>query len=127
MTDKTLGIIYLIKRENNLSLDEKMNMFLRELNNTTEHFDRVAINKNIREAVLDYLTTVDNYKEALKEFFFAPNKLHNERLESEMMIKFLWQLTLRQPTDDGKAIYINGFRDNPYSHFKAFQYEDDIC
>ena len=78
-----------------LSLDEKMNLFLRELNNTTEYFDRIAINKNIREAVLDYLTTINNYKEALKEFFFAPNKLHNERLESEMMIKFLWQLTLR--------------------------------
>ena len=80
------------KRNEQSSFILSNNLFLRVLCNTDHHYNRVEVNSAMRKATVDYLLSCDNMGEHIKRFFSAPNKIFHDRFESEMMMRFLFNL-----------------------------------
>lgn len=112
--DKDIGIMYIVKRFYG-SKDYALRQFLAEWANVPEEtISRKQIENVLRETCMNFILNSDNPEREIVRFFNS-YKTPWVCNEYEGLILFLQQAAVR----DNKG-YINGFKDNPYTHFKIF-------
>ena len=107
MTDLTLGIIYAIKN-NPQGHDVGIQKFLHHYYESDYQYDRDFIDRALRQACSDYITTADDPIEEIHRYFLNSNIFSLiEISEYHRMIHFLTFTRVK----DGNGNYINGFRE----------------
>lgn len=107
MTDLTLGIIYAIKGEPQ-GHDAAIQKFLHRYFESDYQYDRDFIDRALRQACADYITTADDPNEEVRRYFLNSNTFALiEVSEYHRMITFLTQTKVK----DKNGYYINGFRE----------------
>ena len=105
MTDRTLGLIHIIKHENGYS-DIPINKFLMDYYDTDYPYSRSEIDKILRAVCVDYIETADNPIQEMRRYFNGEVFSYVDVSEHERMIQFLMSTQVKSDEN-----YINGFRE----------------
>ena len=116
MTDKSIGIIYAIKQCYGIKYGVRQ--FLQEYCNDKYYYSHEYISSILRETVLDYLLSCDDWKTELRRFFNTYEDTFCDD-DYDVCTSFLFDIQVVKFNEE-KSYYINGFKDNPFKHFRIF-------